>query len=39
MLNQKMQGSNSTIGELMNTQEKSIKDYYNSNDNPIELKE
>lgn len=37
IMSQKMPGSDITIGELMKKQEKMYKDFYNSNNNPIEL--
>ncbi|CAD7806079.1 hypothetical protein CHRY9390_01460 [Chryseobacterium aquaeductus] len=37
MMSQKMPGSELTIGEMVKTQEKMYKDFYNSNDNPVEL--
>ena len=36
MLSMKMPGSDVTIGEALKTQEKMLKDFFNSNDNPIE---
>ena len=36
MLSMKMPGSDKTIGELMKDQEKMAKDFFKSNDNPIE---
>jgi hypothetical protein len=30
-------GSDKTIGEMLKDQEKMIKDFYNNNNNPIEL--
>ena len=35
-MSQKMPGSELTIGEMVKNQEKMYKDFYNSNDNPIE---
>ncbi|KQR95207.1 hypothetical protein ASG01_04990 [Chryseobacterium sp. Leaf180] len=37
MMSQKMPGSDMTIGDMVKQQEKMYKDFYNSNDNPIEL--
>lgn len=37
MLSMKMPGSDITIGEALKTQEKMLKDFFNSNDNPIEV--
>lgn len=37
MMGQKIPGSDKTIGEMIKDQEKMMKDFYNSNDNPIEL--
>lgn len=37
MSNMKMPGSDVTIGEMMKKQEKMAKDFFNSNDNPIEM--
>lgn len=37
VMSQKMPGSELTIGEMVKNQEKMYKDFYNSNDNPIEL--
>ncbi|WP_379966591.1 GLPGLI family protein [Epilithonimonas sp. UC225_85] len=37
MLSMKMPGSDVTIGEMMKNQEKIAKDFFNANDNPIEL--
>ncbi|MBV6879497.1 GLPGLI family protein [Epilithonimonas ginsengisoli] len=37
MLSMKMPGSDVTIGEALKTQEKMLKDFFNSNDNPIEV--
>ncbi len=37
MLSQKMPGSDATIGDMVKKQEKMLKDFYDSNDNPIEL--
>ncbi len=34
---QKMPGSDFTIGEMINKQEKMVKDFFNANDNPIEI--
>ncbi|MBP2617249.1 GLPGLI family protein [Chryseobacterium jejuense] len=36
MMNMKMPGSDVTVGENLKKQEKMAKDYFNSNDNPIE---
>ncbi|MEJ5106260.1 GLPGLI family protein [Chryseobacterium sp. MYb328] len=36
MMNMKMPGSDVTIGDALKKQEKMAKDYFNSNDNPIE---
>lgn len=36
MMNMKMPGSDVTIGDALKKQEKMSKDYFNSNDNPIE---
>jgi len=36
LMSQKMPGSELTIGEMVKNQEKMYKDFYNSNDNPIE---
>jgi GLPGLI family protein len=36
-MSQKMPGSDKTIGDMLKDQEKMMKDFYNSNDNPIEL--
>lgn len=36
VMSQKMPGSELTIGEMVKNQEKMYKDFYNSNDNPIE---
>lgn len=36
MMSQKMPGSDITIGEMVKNQEKMYKDFYNSNNNPIE---
>ncbi|WP_250252576.1 GLPGLI family protein [Chryseobacterium sp. Marseille-Q3244] len=36
MMNMKMPGSDVTIGDALKRQEKMTKDYFNSNDNPIE---
>lgn len=36
MKNQKMPGSDKTIGDMINQQEKMVKDLYNANNNPIE---
>ncbi len=37
ILSQKMPGSDSTIGEMMKQQEKMVKDFFDANDNPIEI--
>ncbi|MPS74829.1 MAG: GLPGLI family protein [Chryseobacterium sp.] len=37
MLTMKMPGSDVTIGEMMKNQEKIAKDFFNANDNPIEV--
>jgi GLPGLI family protein len=37
MMSQKLPGQDKTIGEMVNDQEKMTKDFYNSNDNPIEI--
>ena len=37
MLSMKMPGSDVTIGEALKKQEKMLKDFFNGNDNPIEL--
>lgn len=37
MLAQKLPGSDSTIGDMVKQQEKMLKDFYESNNNPIEL--
>lgn len=37
MLSQKMPGSDQTIGDLVKQQEKMMKDFYEANDNPIEI--
>jgi len=37
MLTMKMPGSDITIGEMMKNQEKIAKDFFNANDNPIEI--
>ena len=37
MMSQKLPGSDISIGEMVKTQEKMLKDFYNANDNPIEL--
>lgn len=37
MSNMKMPGSDITIGEMMKKQEKLAKDFFNANDNPIEI--
>lgn len=36
VMDQKMPGGDKTIGEMIKEQEKRTKDFYNSNDNPIE---
>lgn len=37
VLSQKMPGSDITIGEMVKKQEKMLKDFYDANDNPIEI--
>lgn len=37
IMSQKMPGSDTTIGEFMKNQEKMANDYFNSNNNPIEI--
>lgn len=37
MLSMKMPGSDTTIGEMMKTQEKVLNDFFKANDNPIEI--
>jgi GLPGLI family protein len=37
MMSMKMPGSDMTIGDMMKKQEKIAKDFFNSNDNPIEI--
>ncbi len=37
MMSQKLPGSDSTIGEMVKKQEKMLKDFYDANDNPIEI--
>lgn len=37
MMSQKMPGSETTIGDYIKQQEKMAKDFFNANDNPIEL--
>ncbi len=37
MLSQKMPGADQTLGEMIKEQEKKLKDFYESNNNPIEL--
>ncbi|MDR2204944.1 MAG: GLPGLI family protein [Flavobacteriaceae bacterium] len=37
IMERKMQGSDKTIGEMIKDQEKRTKDFYNANDNPIEI--
>lgn len=37
VMSQKMPGSDVTIGEMVKQQEKMLNDFYNSNNNPIEL--
>ena len=37
MMTMKMPGSDITIGEMMKNQEKIAKDFFNANDNPIEI--
>jgi len=39
IMSQKMPGSDITIGDMVKSQEKMYKDFYNSNDNPIEYRE
>ncbi|MCU7614548.1 GLPGLI family protein [Chryseobacterium sp. GMJ5] len=39
VMSQKMPGSDMTIGEMVKNQEKMYKDFYNSNDNPVENRE
>lgn len=36
VMSMKMPGSDETIGDMVKRQEKTLKDFYNSNDNPIE---
>lgn len=38
-MSQKMPGSDQSIGEIINQQEKDIKNFYNENDNPIEIEQ
>lgn len=38
-MSQKMPGSDQSIGEIINQQEKNIKNFYNENDNPIEIEQ
>ncbi len=37
MMSQKMPGSNTTVGEFVKSQEKIAKDFFNANNNPIEI--
>ena len=37
VMKQKMPGTETTVGEFMKNQEKTAKDFFNSNDNPIEI--
>lgn len=37
MMSQKMPGSDTTIGDMIKNQEKMMKDFYDSNTNPIEI--
>jgi GLPGLI family protein len=37
MMGQKIPGMDKTVGEMIKDQDKMLKDFYNSNDNPIEL--
>ena len=37
VMKQKMPGTETTVGEFMKNQEKIAKDFFNSNDNPIEI--
>ena len=37
MMSQKLPGSDISIGEMVKKQEKMLKDFYDANDNPIEL--
>lgn len=37
MMSQKMPGSDTTIGDMLKQQEKMLKDFYGSNNNPIEI--
>jgi len=37
IMSQKLPGSDSTIGEMVKKQEKMLKDFYDANDNPIEI--
>jgi GLPGLI family protein len=37
MMSQKMPGSETTVGEFLKNQEKIAKDFFNANDNPIEI--
>lgn len=37
MLSQKMPGSDTTIGDMLKQQEKMVKDFFDANNNPIEL--
>ncbi len=39
MMSMKMPGSDITIGDMMKKQEKMAKDFFNANDNPIEISE
>ena len=38
MMSQKMPGSDVSIGDMVKKQEKMLKDFYDANDNPIEIK-
>jgi hypothetical protein len=37
MMSQKMPGTDMTVGDMVKQQEKMYKDFYNSNDNPVEI--
>jgi hypothetical protein len=37
MLSQKMPGSEITMGEMLKEQEKKVKDFFDANNNPIEI--
>ena len=37
MLSQKLPGSDSTVGEMIKNQEKMVKDFFDANNNPIEI--